>query len=120
MKKHLFIILLMSTLLANMIYQSFYVYNSLSLSGVLAGILIETICILFIIINFMALIKWSKFEIKYHIRIVLIIAFVSVVSFNTIIFKNDYAEYLMIPTLIASFLGFYFIYSHKKQRNNPS
>ncbi|MDA3904641.1 MAG: hypothetical protein PF484_01060 [Bacteroidales bacterium] len=114
MKTHLFNVILMLALLGYIIFQSFSKYNDASIQMVLAANFAETMCIFIAAINFMALIKWSKFDVKYHTRITLILAFVGVVTLNSIIFSNANTDYLMIPLLLFSFLGFYFIAKRKK------
>ena len=107
----------MISVLIYILNTSFNEYNELSYMGVFAINLGEPLCLLVIALNFMALIKWKQFDIKYHTRITILIAFVLTISFNTKMFSNEYNDYLMIPLLLAAFLGFYFIYRHKYSKD---
>ncbi|MCD6092033.1 MAG: hypothetical protein J7J72_11090 [Bacteroidales bacterium] len=114
MKTHLFNIILMLVLLGYVIFQSLSKYNDASIQMVLTLNFAETMSIFIATINFMALVKWSKFDVKYHIRITLILAFVGVVSLNSLVFSNANSEYLVIPSLLVGFIGFYLIAKQKK------
>ncbi|MBN1650880.1 MAG: hypothetical protein JW857_06105 [Bacteroidales bacterium] len=120
MKTKLFIIVLMMSVLSFVSYKSFISYENLDIYGVLAINLVETISILFVVINFMKLIRWDKFNLVYHTRMVLILAFVGVVSLNSLLFSNVLTEYLFIPVILLAFLGFYFIAKQKKFGDNLS
>lgn len=114
MKEKIFIVVIMMAVLSFAIYRSFIGYESFDIYAVLSINLAETISILFVVLNFMKLINWGKFNIVYHTRMVLIIAFAGVVMINNVLFSNDFTRYLSIPVILLSFLGFYFIAKQKK------
>lgn len=120
MKEKIFIIVLMMAVLSFAIYRSFIGYESFDIYAVLSINLVETISILFIVLNFLKLINWKKFNLVYHTRMVLIMAFVGVVSLNSFLFSNALTEYLIIPMIMLAFLGFYFIAKQKKAADNLS
>jgi len=113
MKTHLFNVLIAIALLSYIIYKSILGYNNLSFIGIMAFNLAWAICLLIGGINLIALIKWRKFEIKYHARMILIIGFMTAICLNTILFYNENEYYLMIPLILAALLAFYFRYQNK-------
>lgn len=114
-KKYLFNIIPGLAVLAYILILSFIKYDKLSLLGILAFNLGETLSLLIIVINLRLLVNWKVSDVKYHVRMTIFISLVTATTFNMLIFKNPYNNYLMILSIIAAFLAFYFIYRHPKK-----
>lgn len=113
MKTHLFNVFIAIALLIYIIYKSISGYDSVSFIGIMAFNLAWAICFLIGGINLVALVKWRKFDINYHTRMILIIGFITAICLNTILFENENENYLMIPLVLAALLAFHFRYKHK-------
>ncbi len=115
-KKYLFNIAPSLAVLVYILILSFTRYDQLNFLGILAVNLGETLCSLIIVINFRVLVNWKVSDIKYHVRMTIFLSLVTAVTFNMLVFKNPYNDYLMILSVIAAFFAFYFIYRHQKDK----
>lgn len=115
MKTHIFTIALMMAVLSFAIYRSVIGYENFDIYEVLAINLAEIISVLIVLLNFMKLVNWKKFNIVYHTRMLLILAFVGVVLINSILFTNVVTQYLYIPSFLLSILGVYFVYTQQRR-----
>jgi hypothetical protein len=109
-------IILYLGVLVYVLFLSFSRYDKLSFLSILGFNVVETGCLLGIVLNFRALAKLKVSDIKYHVRMTIFLSMVTAITFNMLVFKNLYNDYLMIPLVISAAFAFYFIYRHQKDK----
>lgn len=116
-QKYLINIIPSLAVLVYILVLSFTKYDKLSFLGVLAFNLGETLCSLILVINLRLFVNWEVSDVKYHVRMTIFLSLVTATTFNMLVFKNPFNDYLVILSIISAFLAFYFIYRHQKDKD---